>query len=371
MRLIVDAHPRNRAVPRHYAQLTRRPARIARPRVLSGILADASQKDYLIVRWLLDVRASDGLTTMERPDRYSGEHKLCVLAKELEHPGPFTRAYTVVEADDLLVEETHSGSALGPGCMSMVAACLPESTARSYDADDFAHQTGLVLKNVGLTADLQARLIDLRASRQRLVAAQDDERRKLERNLHDGFQQYLVAIEVKLGLVETLLTKDPTKATTTLRQLKGDADEALETLRDLARGIYPPLLADKGLLIALQTRKATLPIAVEADGIGRYPQDTEAALYFCVLEALQNIQKYAQATSATVRLREGGVQLCVEVADNGRGFDVSTAIRGNGLTNIEDRLDALGGELQIESSRGEGTTLRATAPVFHPMVAAT
>jgi signal transduction histidine kinase len=239
--------------------------------------------------------------------------------------------------------------------------------------DDLAHQAGLVLKNVGLTADLQARLIDLRASRQRLVAAQDDERRKLERNLHDGAQQYLVAIKVKLGLVEMLLTKDPTKATTTLRQLKSDADEALETLRDLARGIYPPLLADKGLRTALQAqaRKATLPITVEADGIGRYPQDTEAALYFCVLEALQNIQKYAQATSATVRLREDGVQLCVEVADNGCGFDVSTAIRGNGLTNIEDRLDALGGELQIESTRGEGTTLRATAPVFHPMLAAT
>jgi signal transduction histidine kinase len=238
--------------------------------------------------------------------------------------------------------------------------------------DDLAHQAGLVLKNVGLTADLQARLIDLRASRQRLVAAQDDERRKLERNLHDGAQQYLVAIKVKLGLVEMLLTKDPKKATTTLQQLNGDADEALETLRDLARGIYPPLLADKGLRTALQAqaRKATLPITVEAAGIGRYSQDTEAALYFCILEALQNIQKYAQATSAMVRLREDGSQLCVEVADDGCGFDVSTTIRGNGLTNIEDRLDALGGKLQVESTCGQGTILRAAVPVVHPMVAA-
>ncbi|HEY8675900.1 MAG TPA: sensor histidine kinase, partial [Candidatus Dormibacteraeota bacterium] len=199
-----------------------------------------------------------------------------------------------------------------------------------------------------------------------LVAAQDDERRKLERNLHDGAQQHLVAIKVKLGLAEMLATRDPEKAKAAVAELKHDADEALETLRDLARGIYPPLLADKGLPIALraQARKATLPVTVEADGIGRYPQDTEAALYFCILEALQNIQKYAQASSATVRLREDGDQLSVEVADDGRGFDVSTTIRGNGLTNMEDRLDALGGGLQIESSTpGKGTTLRAAIPV--------
>ena len=231
--------------------------------------------------------------------------------------------------------------------------------------DDLAHQAGLVLKNVGLTADLQARLVDLRASRQRLVAAQDDERRRLERNLHDGAQQHLVAIKVKLGLVEMLATRDPEKARAAVAELKHDADEALETLRDLARGIYPPLLADKGLPTALQAqaRKATLPVTVEADGIGRYPQDTEAALYFCILEALQNIQKYAQASSATVSLGEDQGQLCVEVADDGRGFDVSTTIRGNGLTNMEDRLDALGGTLHIASSPGNGTTLRAAVPV--------
>ncbi len=113
--------------------------------------------------------------------------------------------------------------------------------------DDLAHQAGLVLKNVGLSADLQARLHELRASRQRLVSAQDMERRRLERNLHDGAQQHLVALKVKVGLAEMLLARDPAKAAATLEQLKGDADEALETLRDLARGIYPPLLADKGL----------------------------------------------------------------------------------------------------------------------------
>ena len=227
--------------------------------------------------------------------------------------------------------------------------------------DDLAHQAGLVLKNVGLSADLQARLVDLRASRQRLVAAQDDERRRLERNLHDGAQQHLVALKVKLGLAEMLASRDPERARATVAELKHDADEALETLRDLARGIYPPLLAEKGLAAALQAqaRKATLPVTIEADGIGRYSQDTEAALYFCILEALQNIQKYAQASSAVVRLREDGDRLSVEVADDGRGFDVAATSRGNGLTNMEDRLDALGGTLHIASSPGNGTTLRA------------
>jgi signal transduction histidine kinase len=232
--------------------------------------------------------------------------------------------------------------------------------------DDLAHQAGLVLKNVGLTADLQARLEDLRASRQRLVAAQDDERRKLERNLHDGAQQHLVAIKVKVGLAEMLLTRDPDKARATIVALVHDADEALETLRDLARGIYPPLLAERGLAAALQSQagKATLPVHVDADGVGRYPQETEAALYFCTLEALQNVQKYAAASAVQVRLREDANELLVTVIDDGRGFDVLTAVRGAGLTNMEDRLNALGGRLRIESTPGAGTTLRATVPIL-------
>jgi signal transduction histidine kinase len=235
--------------------------------------------------------------------------------------------------------------------------------------DDLAHQAGLVLKNVGLTAALQARLEDLRASRQRLVSAQDQERRRLERNLHDGAQQHLVALKVKLGLAEMLLARDPAKATATLEQLKGDADDALETLRDLARGIYPPLLAEKGLVTALESqgRKATLPVLVDAAGIGRYRQDLEAAVYFCVLEALQNVQKYAKATQATVRLREADGQLQIEVEDDGTGFEVATVQRGAGLTNMEDRLDALEGTLLVQSSPGHGTCLSMSLPLPVPV----
>jgi signal transduction histidine kinase len=231
--------------------------------------------------------------------------------------------------------------------------------------DDLAHQAGLVLKNVGLSADLQARLDDLRASRQRLVSAQDMERRRLERNLHDGAQQHLVALKVKLGLAEMLVSRDPAKAAATLEQLKGDADEALETLRDLARGIYPPLLANKGLVVALesQARKATLPVRVEAQGVERYAQDVEATVYFCVLEALQNVQKYAAASEVVVRLHEGDGTLVFEVADDGAGFDPRTVRTGAGLTNMHDRMDALGGSVHVSSQPGAGTCVCGALPL--------
>src|SRR2546425_7097075 len=160
--------------------------------------------------------------------------------------------------------------------------------------EDLANQVGLVLKNVGLTAELLQRLEELRASRQRLVVAQDAERRKLERNLHDGAQQQLVAMAVKQRLAAGLVTKDPAKATEMLDGLQADTVEAIENLRDLARGIYPPLLADKGLAAALtaQARKSPLPVVVEAGGLGRYPQEGEAAGYFFCLAALQNVAKY-------------------------------------------------------------------------------
>ncbi len=235
-----------------------------------------------------------------------------------------------------------------------------------------AGQAGLVLKNVGLSSDLQGRLEELRASRQRLVTAQDQERRRLERNLHDGAQQHLVAIKVKLGLAEMLMARDVERAKLTLDQLKGDADEALETLRDLARGIYPPLLADKGLQAALesQARKATVVVTVEADDIGRYSQDVEAAVYFSVLEALQNVQKYAGATGASVRLHERDGHLHFSVRDDGRGFDPAVATKGSGLVNMVDRIDSLGGSVDVDSAPGKGTEVRGSLPVYQATPAA-
>jgi signal transduction histidine kinase len=231
--------------------------------------------------------------------------------------------------------------------------------------EDFAGQAGLVLRNAGLSVDLQARLDELRASRQRLVMAQDQARRRLERNLHDGAQQNLVALKIRLGLAESLARKDPERAAQLIHQLTADADETLETLRDLARGIYPPLLADQGLAAALegQARKATMPVTVHANGIDRYTQEIEAAVYFCVLEALQNVQKYAGAKTVAIHLDQQDGVLAFEVTDDGEGFDPASTRRGAGLQNMEDRLDALGGGVDINSTPGAGTRLRGHVPI--------
>jgi signal transduction histidine kinase len=191
------------------------------------------------------------------------------------------------------------------------------------------------------------------------------ERRRLERNLHDGAQQNLVALKVKLALLENLAEQQPAKAKKLAGELKVDADETLDTLRDLARGIYPPLLADKGLAAALeaQARKATLPVDVETEGIDRYPQEIEAAVYFCVLEALQNVQKYASASSARVHVAVPNGRLEFTVEDNGAGFDSESVAKGAGLQNMVDRLEALGGELQIVASPGGGTRVVGALPI--------
>jgi signal transduction histidine kinase len=223
---------------------------------------------------------------------------------------------------------------------------------------DVAAQAGLVLRNVAL-------IEDLRASRQRLVAAADEARRRLERNLHDGAQQRLVALRITLGLARQVAGSSPQEADELLAQTEQEAQDALEELRDLARGIYPPLLADLGLAAALeaQARKAALPVTVEAPDLGRYSQDVEAAVYFCVLEALQNAAKYAQAGQARVTLGHDGRALTFTVGDDGRGFDQAATPMGTGVQGMADRLAALGGTLRVTSARGHGTQVTGRVPV--------
>ena len=223
-----------------------------------------------------------------------------------------------------------------------------------------ASQAGLVLRNAALIGEL-------RASRRRLVEAQDAERRKIERNLHDGAQQQLIALTIQLGLLEEA-ADDPAAVRQITPAVKDGLRAALEDLRDLARGIYPPLLADQGLVPALQAqaRKAALPVEIDADGVGRFPQDTEAAVYFCTLEALQNIAKYAGASRATVRLSCSGGSLRFTVTDDGAGFDTARTRHGSGLQGMSDRLAALGGALHVRSQPGHGTTLTGQLPVSAP-----
>jgi signal transduction histidine kinase len=229
---------------------------------------------------------------------------------------------------------------------------------------DLAAQVGLVLKNAGLREQLLARLEEIRASRLRLVAAQDAERRRIERNIHDGAQQQLVALAIKLSITESMIGTDAEGERELLAELREDAAGAVEELRDLARGIYPPLLASRGLPAALeaQARKAPVPTSVTADGVGRYPQDAEAAVYFCVLEALQNVAKYAGATRAEVRLAASGHGLRFEVTDDGAGFDPQSRGYGTGLQGMADRLHAHGGSLDVRSAPGAGTTVSGRLP---------
>ncbi|MGH2661647.1 MAG: GAF domain-containing sensor histidine kinase [Actinomycetota bacterium] len=251
----------------------------------------------------------------------------------------------------------HQGELLG--ALSVVTSRRePLNPTQEKLISDLAGQAGLILRNVRL-------IEELRASRQRLVTAQDEERRRLERNIHDGAQQQLVALTVQLRLAQNLAGKTAPNVADLLGKLKEQTTEALDDLRDLARGIYPPLLADQGLAAALQAqaRKAPVPVEVDSDGVGRYPQEAEAAAYFCVLEALQNIVKYADASRAVVRLTEEGGRLVFSVQDDGRGFDSATTPKGSGLQNMTDRLEALGGSVEVASSPGSGTNVTGRIPV--------
>jgi len=251
----------------------------------------------------------------------------------------------------------HQGEELGAITLRM-SARDPMNPAKEQLVRDVASQAGLVLRNVRL-------INDLRESRRRIVAAQDERAKRLERNIHDGAQQQLVALSVRLRLAQQIAERDPAKTAEMLGDLQSDANDALENLRDLARGVYPPLLADQGLTAALeaQARKAPLPVRIDADGAGRYPAEVEATIYFCALEALQNVAKYADASEATVSLSPRDATLTFSVADDGRGFEVATVVAGSGLQGMRDRVEAVGGSLAIESGAGRGTTVTGTVPI--------
>jgi signal transduction histidine kinase len=257
---------------------------------------------------------------------------------------------------DMSVPVVHGGDLLGAISMRMPKGEPLRPAGRQLVAD-VASQAGLVLSNVSLVEDL-------RASRQRLITAQDEARRRLERNLHDGAQQELVSLAIKLRLAGMTI-EDLAEAKQVFGELQTDAAGALDNLRDLARGIYPPLLADLGLAAALsaQAAKSTLPVAVEAGGIGRFGQDTEAAVYFCCLEALQNTAKYAHATHARICLQAHNGTLRFTVSDDGTGYDARHTPLGSGQRNMADRLAALGGRLDVRSAPRHGTTISGQLPV--------
>lgn len=270
---------------------------------------------------------------------------------------------------DRAVAVKHQGELLGALTISKRAGEALTPVEEKLLAD-LAAQAGLVLRNVRLTAELQARLeeiwkqaTELRASRQRIVAAQDAERRRLERNIHDGAQQNLVALTVKLRLARNFASRNPQRAKEIVQELEAETGYALDTLRDLARGIYPPLLRENGLVAALQAHAGSMeiPIEVNTKSIGRYAADIEAAVYFCCLEALQNVAKHAGASRVQVDLHEQDGQLSFSVVDNGCGFDPDKGSQGSGLRNMMDRVEAVGGRLEVRSG-SSGTTVSGRIP---------
>ena len=283
----------------------------------------------------------------------------------------------VIRADDEVLRVapiTNSGELLG-----MIVVRRPEG-AHQFDEDDdqalteLARQVGLALHNVKLDSALQESLDEvrrqadeLRASRARIVEAGDAQRRRIERDLHDGAQQHLVALAVSVNLVRQIAENDPETANAMLEQIGRDVQETVQELRNLAHGIYPPLLMDRGLAEALSAAagRAALPTGVEAEGIGRYSQAAEAAVYFCCLEALQNAAKHAgPGAQAMITVREDEGALIFDVHDDGAGFDRGSGTpQGHGFVNMNDRVGAIGGSIQVESAPGQGTTIIGRIPL--------
>jgi signal transduction histidine kinase len=236
-----------------------------------------------------------------------------------------------------------------------------------------AAQSALALRTAGLREELEQRLAeleqraeDVRAARRNLVARQDAERQRLERNIHDGAQQRLIALLVSLRLTQTMLSRSPDRAGKLLADQADAATGTIETLDALARGLYPSLLTEAGPEAALRAmaQLSPIPVTVTATQLRRYPSQVEATVYFCCLEAVQNASKHSAATAITIDLQGRADGIAFTVADDGRGFVPERST--GGLANMRDRVESLQGTLTVESAPGRGTAIRASVPLSPP-----
>ena len=266
----------------------------------------------------------------------------------------------------------NAGELLGLLVVERAASAEPFAEDDDRVLSDLAREVGLALHNMQLDSALQDTLAELRVqaeelreSRARIVASGDAERRRLERDLHDGAQQNLVALAIELRLARDLMADDPDSAARMLDDLTVEIQETIRELRELAHGIYPPLLAEGGLEPALGAAAARSPlsVSVEVSTDSRFDQDTEAAVYFCCLEALQNSAKHAPGATAKVRVWSDDGNLFFRVIDDGPGFDPTLTPRGHGLTNMTDRVGAIGGTVRWTSRLGEGVEVSGSVPV--------
>ncbi|MGI9623467.1 MAG: sensor histidine kinase, partial [Acidimicrobiales bacterium] len=254
--------------------------------------------------------------------------------------------------------------------MGAVTLIAPRSQRLSADDERLAYQVasgmGLALRNQQLTDALRRRVDELRGSRRRIVKVQDDTRRTLERDLHDGAQQHLVAVKVKLGIARQIAERDAASGTATaLDTISRDADHAIDEMRTFARGIYPPLLEAEGLVAAITAHARRLPITVDIAhyDIGRYDRDIETTIFFCMVEALDNVTAHTTATTATVDLTETRGTVRFTVTNPPPGYDSATTPPGTGHTMMRDRLDVLEGTLTTTSTPTGVTTITGTATI--------
>jgi signal transduction histidine kinase len=292
----------------------------------------------------------------------------------LFHPGGGESAVWWPEVDaatapsdefDCIVPVVHQGEQLGEIAIARDRGD-PMTAHHEQLLGDIVSQAVLAMRSLRLTEELRQRLVELRESRRRLVTAQDEERRRMERDLHDGAQQILVAMKIKLGVAKSMIADEPEDASTMLDDISAQSSEAIDTLRDLARGLFPQALMDGGIVRAIESHiaKSGLRASVVADPtVTRFDPQTEANVYFVIREALQNASKYAPSASVVVHLGAAGDALTFDITDDGAGFDAASVKLGNGTQNMRDRLEALGGELAIDSTPGHGTCVHGRAPV--------
>jgi signal transduction histidine kinase len=390
-----------------FTRATRRTARGGRrsPESVLEAFGDRAARelpaDELLRRLAEALRDSLGLSTVEvwtreeaglgrllsLPHRAAAVPRLGPTAAEaLQRSGVAGEAWLRLWVPELLegrgdAQVRVAPAAFGPDLLALLVVERPREAERFRAGEERAlgevvGRLGVVLHNRALDAALQTTLDDLReanteltASRARLVSAADAERRRIERDIHDGAQQHLAALAVNLGLARTLLGGDPDDKVAVeglLDEMQADVRETIAQVRDLAHGIYPPLLRQAGLPEALRAAATRSPnsVTVEVTGVdGRQEPDVEAALYFCALEALQNIAKHAPDAAATVRLRATGGLLVLEVEDDGPGYDPGADAAGQGRQNMTDRVGAVGGTVRVETVPGRGTVVRAEVPV--------
>jgi len=342
-------------------------------RVLYGRDADAYE---LLCELAEELRRSGGVAPVTEHVaqllvRGTGAAGARILVADGAQPRPLAAAGDCEDEPLLRLPVVHDGDTLGEVQLYGRAELAPDAPTL---LDNVAGTLGPVLRNALLTEELQAQVDQLRRSRQRLVEAQDTARRDLERDLHDGAQSRLVALRLQMGLAAAeaqAISGDPQadRLRDLLGRLGNEVDATIRSLRDLSHGLHPPVLESDGIAAALRSATRTLPLSIEVRAIdlGRFPPSVEAAVYFACLEAINNAARHGGAGCVTVELRSDDGHLRFEVADDGGGFDPEQVARGQGLSNLEDRVGALGGEVTIGSSCDQGTRIVGTLPA-QPLV---